>query len=453
MTDMDRRGFLAAMTASMSALSGCGGSPGNRGGSTTEGKPTSSTGERADDEQTTDTTATGLDGAPEAVSLETVADGFTIPLDMAVDPTSDRIFVVEQRGLVHVLDAGTIRRTPLLDVRNAITQSYEAGLLGIALHPEFEDNGQLFLRYSAPPRPGTPSGYNHTFVLSEFELTDDRQEISPESERTLLEIPEPQSNHNAGSIVFGPDGYLYVGVGDGGAGGDRGTGHVEDWYDAVRGGNGQDVTDNLLGSILRIDVDDSDGEKPYAIPDSNPLVGRDGLDEHYAWGFRNPWRLAFDGDDLYAGDVGQAKYEEIDLVRAGGNYGWNVMEGTHCYGATGCPDRTPESIRGGEPLHPPVIEYPHTGAAVRGISVITGNVYKGSEPPGLSGLFVFGDYQANGKLFVADPSADGLWQTAVLPVETGDAAKLGQLFSLYRHGEEFYVLGSGADGGGVYRLA
>jgi glucose/arabinose dehydrogenase len=243
-----------------------------------------------------------------------------------------------------------------------------------------------------------------------------------------------------------------VGVGDGGAGGDQGRGHVDDWYDAVGGGNGQDVTENLLGSILRIDVDDSDDERAYAVPDDNPLVGREGLDEQYAWGFRNPWRLAFDGADLYAGDVGQNRYEEIDRVQRGGNYGWNVREATHCFQADDCPDATPEEVRGGEPLLAPVVEYPHSGAPVSGISVITGNVYRGEAIPALQGQFVFGDYRAQGRLFTATPADEGPWSTAVLPVADADADKLSQILTFGRHEGEIYVAGNGAQGGALHRV-
>ncbi len=389
---------------------------------------------------------------PSSVGLDTLASGLRTPLDMAVAPDINVQYVAEQHGLIRVLENGELRSEPLLDLRDAVTTGSEMGLLGLALHPEFESNRRLFVRYSAPPREGTPSGFSHTFVLAEFRVTEDGRDARTGSERTVLTIPEPQSNHNAGSIVFGPDGYLYVGVGDGGAGGDQGRGHVSDWYDAVPGGNGQDVTDNLLGSILRIDVDGSHGETGYAIPEDNPLVGTPGLDEHFAWGFRNPWRLAFDGDDLYAGDVGQNWFEEVDVVQNGGNYGWNVKEGTHCYGAEGCPDATPSSVRDGEPLLSPVIEYPQQGGDVSGISVITGNVYRGHALPGLRERFVFGDYRANGRLFVATHRSEGLWPAQVLPVVDDDAGKLAQIFAFQRHGNEMYVLGSGNSGGGVHRI-
>jgi glucose/arabinose dehydrogenase len=421
---MKRRQFLAA--AALSGLVGC-------------GRPIDETNEES-----------GVPGIPDTVALETLASGLSGPLDVAFAPDANRRYVAEQGGLVRVHESDGLRSTPLLDLRDTVVTGFEQGLLGIALHPEFAENRRLFVRYSAPSRAGTPDNYSHTFVLSEFRVSDDGRMVQEESEQTILEIPQPQANHNAGSIVFGPDGLLFVGVGDGGAGGDQGQGHVEDWYDGVGGGNGQDVTENLLGSILRIDVD-ADGEG-YTVPVDNPLVGRDGLDEHYAWGLRNPWRLAFDGDTLYAGDVGQDRFEELDRIENGGNYGWNVKEATHCFESESCPDSTPDSVRGGERLRDPVLEYPQSGERVSGISIIAGNVYRGTALPSLDGTFVFGDFQAEGELFVASPSDEGLWDTAVLPVAAGDAGKLQQLRAFGRNDGELYVLSSGNDGGGLHRL-
>jgi glucose/arabinose dehydrogenase len=395
-------------------------------------------------------TATGV---PESVALEPLATGLRAPLDIAFAPDTDRRYVVEQGGVVHVHES-ELRDEPFLDLRETVTAGGEKGLLGLALHPDFAENRRLFVRYSAPPRAGTPDGYSHTFVLAEFRATADGRRVERDSERTLLEIPQPQGNHNAGAVVFGPDGLLYVAVGDGGGGGDQGRGHVEDWYDAVPGGNGQDVTENLLGSVLRIDVDGRDDGKPYAVPADNPLVGREGLDEQFAWGFRNPYRMAFDDGRLFAGDVGQNAYEEVDIVRQGGNYGWNVKEATHCFGANDCPDATPDDVRGGEPLVDPIVEYPHSGGAVSGISVIGGQVYRGDALPGLAGRYVFGDLQVGGRLFVASPpDGDGPWPTRTLALAGDGADRLGQLLSVGRDDDgEVYVLGTGSDGGGVYQL-
>ena len=432
---MNRRQYLSAVGALVTGLAGC--------------SESSSPSDGAADDPTPTGTVSGL---PDAVGLEAVATGLRAPLDIAFAPDADRRYVAQQQGIIRVHESDGLRSRPLLDIRDQVTAGGEKGLLGIALHPDFASNRRLFVRYSSPPRDGTPAAYSHTFVLAEFRVAEDGRSVRPDSERTILEIPEPQSNHNAGAIVFGADGYLYVAVGDGGAGGDQGRGHVDDWYDRVGGGNGQDVQANLLGSILRIDVDGGP-ENGYAVPDDNPLVDGPGLDEHYAWGLRNPWRLAVDGDDLYAGDVGQNEYEEVDRIVAGGNYGWNVKEGTHCFTAGSCPDSTPDDVRGGEALRDPVVEYPHGNAEVSGISVIIGNVYRGSAIPGLAGQFVFGDYVAGGRLFVATPQdGDGLWPTAAVPITEADAGNLQQILSFGRDGSEMYVLGIGENGGGVYRL-
>jgi len=347
------------------------------------------------------------DAAATTVALETIAGGFAAPVAVAFRPGDDRPYVVDQPGRIHrVPEAGEPSvvadlRDRVVDVGSGYT---EQGLLGLAFHP---DGGRAYVRYSAPRRDGTPEAYSHTFALAEFEVGD-AGAIDLDSERTLLEIPQPQANHNAGDLAFGPDGFLYVAVGDGGGGGDRGTGHVEDWDDANAGGNGQDVTENLLGSILRVDVDASTDGKPYGIPADNPLVDGEGLDEHYAWGLRNPWRMAFDGDRLIVADVGQNRYEEVDVVENGGNYGWNVREGRGCYDAEDCPTETPD----GDPLLNPVLQYDHD----RGIAVVGGEVYRGDAVPELGGRYVFGDWR--GGLLVADPDGDD-WAFESLGVDGG----------------------------------
>jgi glucose/arabinose dehydrogenase len=385
-------------------------------------------------------TATGETGLP--IRLETVTAEPAAPVALQETPNG-AYYVADLPGRIHRLADGSL--TTALDYTDVVMTGSERGLLGLALHPDFETNSKLYVRYSAPiESDDVPSSYSHTFVLSEFRTTDDGT-IDPDSERRLLEIPEPQGNHNSGPIAFGPDGFLYVGVGDGGAGGDRGEGHVEDWYDRNAGGNGQDVTENLLGSLLRIDVDGQSGDRPYGIPDDNPLVGEDGLDEHYAWGLRNPWGISFDGQDLYLADVGQSSYEEVNIVEKGGNYGWNVKEGRHCYGADSCPDRTPE----GTLLRDPIIEYPHSGEDVSGIAVVGGHVYRGTAFPSLEGNYVFGDLDAQGELFAATPAEDGLWPTDVLSVTESTQNKLGQLLGIAKDRDgELYAL----DQSGVHRL-
>ncbi|WP_284011171.1 PQQ-dependent sugar dehydrogenase [Haloarcula pelagica] len=455
--DWTRRRYLGVLAAAVTAgTAGCSNGPENRTPTDTPtGTPPATAGDTDPSGTRTATpTATAPRDPPESVGLEPLTTDLSAPLDVVFPPDLDARYIAQQGGVVARHGPDGLASRPFLDLRDAVTTGGEKGLLGLALHPEFARNRRFYVRYSAPGRSGLPAGYSHTFVLSEFRATEDGTRARRDSERTLLEIHEPQSNHNAGSIAFGPEGYLYVGVGDGGAGGDQGRGHVADWYDAVGGGNGQDVTENLLGSILRIDVDDRDDGKAYAVPDDNPLVGRQGLDEQYAWGLRNPWRFSFDGTDFFVGDVGQNRFEEVDLVERGGNYGWNVREGTHCFQASDCPSRTPDSVRGGEPLLDPIIEYPHEGAPVSGYSVIGGHVYRGDALPGLRGRYVFGDYVAQGRLFLATrPDDDGQWPTEPLPVASGDTGKLARIRSFGRDADgELYVVTNGEPEAGLHRI-
>ena len=376
-----------------------------------------------------------------AVALEPVASGFAAPLDLLAPAGTDRRFVVDRDGRIWEVADDDRRAVPFLDLSDRIVLGGERGLLGAAAHPDFDTNGRLYVRYSAPARSGTPSAYSHTSVLAEFTVDPDVDVASDPEERTILEVPQPQSNHNAGALAFGPDRHLYVGFGDGGGANDVGSGHVDDWYDAVDGGNGQDVTENLLGSVLRIDVGgrggvDGTGDRPYAIPEDNPLVGREGLDEQYAWGFRNPWRFSFHGRDCYVADVGQGRWEELNLLEPGGNYGWNVREGAHCFRAEECPTTTPE----GDPFVDPVAEYPHDGGDVTGISIIGGVVVESEALSGLSGAYLFADYAAQGRLFAVDPGAEPPWTVRTVGV-VGDNG-LGR-----------FVLGFGRDqDGSIYVL-
>lgn len=365
------------------------------------------------------------------VGLRLVADGLTSPVALTEAPDgSDRLFVVDQVGLVRVLTPdGTLLEEPFLDLRDrmvALRPGYdERGLLGFAFHPDYADNGRFFVYYSAPLRHGAPEGFNHTSHIAEFQVSAaDPNRADPGSERILLQVDQPQSNHNAGTLAFGPDdGYLYISLGDGGAANDVATGHVEDWYDGNAGGNAQNVSANLLGKILRIDVDAGD---PYGIPADNPFVGTEGLDEIYAYGFRNPYRFAFDpgGDhDLLVGDAGQDLWEEVSRVSKGGNYGWNVREGAHCFDAENpdtspadCPDMVTDGPRAGDPLVDPVIDFANSNQPDGlGATVVGGHVYRGDLLPQFDGRYVFGVWstsftEANGNVFVAKPRREGLWE-------------------------------------------
>ncbi len=320
-----------------------------------------------------------------AQNLTTVTDGFVRPLSIThAGDGSGRLFVVEQRGTVRVVRGDTLVAQHYLDLQDRTRAQGERGLLGLAFHPDFVGNGRLFVHY-------TDTG--GTTVLSELRAdTADADVVDPASERVILTLEQPYGNHNGGQIAFGPDGFLYVALGDGGSGGDP--------LNA-----GQDLS-TWLGTILRLDVD---GEQPYAVPDDNPFVGvDDALDEIWAYGLRNPWRFSFDRatGDLWIADVGQNEVEEVnrqDASSAGGeNYGWRIMEGDACYDPpSGC-DPTGLTM--------PVLTYTH--ASGWGRSVTGGYVYRGSDVPSLEGAYVFGDY-VSGRIFVAEGEADD-WTARIL---------------------------------------
>jgi glucose/arabinose dehydrogenase len=395
--------------------------------------------------------AVGHTGGPPAATLRLVAEGLTSPVTLVpANDRSRRLFVVDQAGTIQILRPdGTLAPEPFLDLRDRLVELMpdfdERGVLGLAFHPRFAKNGRFFVYYSAPLRPGAPDGFNVTSRISEFRVSPaDPDHVDPATERVLLEVDKPQFNHDGGTILFGPrDGYLYISIGDGGGAHDIGLGHVEDWFADNAGGNGQDTTQNLMGDILRIDVDRG---RPYGIPRDNPFVGEEGLDEIYAYGFRNPYRMSFDMGgrrDLIVGDEGQNGFEEVDIVRRGGNFGWNVKEATHCFDAenptvppAACPSTDPE----GDPLIDPVVEYPNAARADGlGVAVIGGHVYRGDDLPRLRGRYVFGDFsrsldQPDGTLFVATPRSRGLWDRQELRVRNTADGRLGH-----------YVLGFGQD--------
>ncbi|UYU18478.1 MULTISPECIES: PQQ-dependent sugar dehydrogenase [Methanoculleus] len=343
------------------------------------------------------------------MGLEPVAGEFTMPVALASpgDGTG-RLFVADLPGTVRVIDGNDHR--PFLDITDRVvdlrTGYDERGLLGLAFHPRFAENGRFFVYYSAPLRAGAPEGWDHTSRISEFSVsTPDRAD--PGSERVILEVDQPQANHNGGSIVFGPDGCLYIPLGDGGGARDVGRGHPP-------GGNGQDIT-TLLGSILRIDID---GAEPYGIPGDNPFVGREGRDEIYAYGLRNPWRMTFDAGGehrLFAADAGQYLWESVKIIVAGGNHGWNLREGNHAFDPENpreSPADVPRTGRRGEPLIDAIIEYPNAKQPGGiGQVVIGGYVYRGRAIPRLFGRYVFAEWNragadGEGIIFAATPPKD-----------------------------------------------
>lgn len=371
---------------------------------------------------------------PPSVGLKLVAEGFVSPVGLIPSPDdTGRLFIVDQAGTISVMTAdGTILPEPFLDLRakmvNLNPDFDERGLLGLAFHPLFKQNNRLFVYYSAPRRPQAPAGFDHTSHISEFRvMAGNPNKADPASERIVLQVDEPQANHNGGQITFGPDGFLYIPLGDGGNANDVGLGHPPT-------GNGQDIN-TLLGKILRIDID---GTAPYGIPPDNPFVGKDGADEIYAFGLRNPFRISFDMGgmhELFAGDVGQRLWEEVDIIVKGGNYGWNLKEGTRGFDPNNpavAPPQGPTVDAAGRPLIDPIIEYGHPGANVAhvGTAVIGGFIYRGTAIPALQGAYVFGDFSAvrtepDGRLFIASrPSAPGMWPMQELAINTSPNGKL-----------------------------
>jgi glucose/arabinose dehydrogenase len=410
------------------------------------------------------------------ITLDLVADGLTSPLTLVESPdNTGRLFIVDQVGTVRVIASnGMLATEPFLDVRAALVSlmpAYdERGLLGLAFHPDFASNGRLFVYYTAPPR---QSGFNNTGVLAEYQVTPGASGAQPQLVAKLLEGDHPQANHNGGTLAFGPDGMLYVSIGDGGGRDDEGEGHGDDWYPDNAGGNGQDIERNLLGDVLRLDVGTPGA---YTVPNDNPFVGR-GRGEIYAYGFRNPYRFSFDmggNNDLLLGDAGQDMWEEIDLVRKGGNYGWNVKEGTHCFSAAqpttvpaSCPTVDPTT---GEALVDPVIEMfnfanPMRGAAEGLLTIIGGYVYRGQAAPQLDGRYIFGAYStdemvAAGAVYAAMPVSNaGLWTTEKIAFSGSANGAVGHYvlgFGQDQRGEVYVMTtdnaGPTGSTGGVFRL-
>jgi glucose/arabinose dehydrogenase len=303
---------------------------------------------------------------PPALSLSRIAGGLSSPLFVTAPRGDSRLYVVEQGGDIEVLVNGVRQTAPFL--RLPVYSGGEHGLLGLAFHPDYQANGKFYVYYSTTQ--GVPGGFNHASVLAEYRVSADANLADPASKRVLLTVPQPSSNHNGGMLAFGPDGYLYVGLGDGGGAGCPNPCTAKD-------------PSSRLGAILRIDVNSG---VPYSIPAGNPFVAG-GAPEVWAYGVRNPWRFSFDPvtNLLYLGDVGQGAREEIDIVDAsmgGYNFGWDTFEGTSCYE----PDPTTGCAPGNRAF--PQLEYSHA----EGCSVTGGFVYRGGDLPGLAGHYFYGDF-------------------------------------------------------------
>jgi len=348
---------------------------------------------------------------PEIDLVPVVAQGLRSPLYLThAGDGSGQLFVVEQSGTIRVIVNGALLEKPFLDITNRILSGGERGLLGLAFHPNHRKNGRFFVNYNRRDDGAT--------VLAEYR----RQGLALQAgteERILMVVPQPYANHNGGMVTFGPDGFLYIGRGDGGSRGDP--------------QNRAQNTAELLGKILRIDVD---AAPPYGIPADNPFARAGGRPEVFAYGIRNPWRFSFDRETgaLWLADVGQYKWEEIDLVTRGGNYGWHITEGNHCY----LPEKDCPVV--GQIM--PVFEYGHDQGRC---SVTGGYVYRGRNVPALKGLYLFGDF-CSGEVF-AIPAAKAVIQGSGPPVLRKSGMKISS-FGEDEAGEVYVVDHTG----GVYRV-
>jgi glucose/arabinose dehydrogenase len=401
------------------------------------------------------------------IGLMLMAEGFGAPIGLVPIPDgSGRLLVAEQAGVIQLLDRdGKKAEQPFLDLRGKIVAlgkgMEERGLLGLALHPQFKSNHKFYVVYSAPLRTNAPPKWDHAERLSEFKTTGaDFATADPASERIVLEIDEPDWNHNSGRLAFGPDGFLYWTVGDGGAFNDvgdvaRGRGHPPE-------GNGQKL-DTLLGKVLRLDVDHG---TPYGIPKDNPYAdGKKGLPEILAYGLRNPWGISFDRGgkhDLIVVDVGQDRWEEINVIINGGNYGWRLREGFDGFDPKK-PNSAPTNAvtvgADGKPFVDPVFAYKTlrgrgTDPEAYGVTITGGYVYRGKAFPSLVGKYIFADWSrsmaiADGTLLVATipPAGSGNARWSVQPLALKEFPN-GRIKSfIWALGEdddgELYVLANG----------
>jgi glucose/arabinose dehydrogenase len=336
--------------------------------------------------------------SPIAIGLQIVASGLATPLGLEQpNDESGRLFVVEQGGTVRVLQNGALLPQPFLNISNKVISQGEMGLLGLTFHPGFQTNRKFYVNYVR-----NAGGQIQSVIAEYLASATNPNQSDPATERILLTVDQTGNfgNHKAGQLAFGPDGFLYFGLGDGGGSGDP-FGH---------GQNRQ----TLLGKMLRIDIDGTSPGLEYRIPPDNPFVAGGGLPEIWAYGFRNPWRFSFDRGNgrLFVADVGENSFEEIDVVQKGGNYGWNTMEGLHCFNPpSGC------NMAG---LQLPIIEMDHPEAK----AVIGGFIYHGMALAGLQNQYIFGDL--SGKIWSLTESSPNNFTRATLLTPGFNISSFGQ---------------------------
>ena len=361
-------------------------------------------------------------------ALKLVAEGLVEPTAL-VPIDGGRSLIADQLGQVRLLlKNGKLGDQPVLDLTGKLanynTNSFdERGLVGLAAHPKFSANKKFYAYYSTPLRSTAPTNFDHTARLSEFTIGADD---TAGGERVLMEIDMPYFNHHSGRMAFGPDGFLYLAVGDGGNGNDIDAPpkNGNQIHGKAPEGNGQS-RNTLMGKVLRLDVDKKDAGQPYAVPQDNPFVQGGGRPEIFAYGLRNPWGLSFDRGgthELFLADVGQDSWEEVDIITKGANYGWNLREGFVCFDpkkTRNPPADCPKVGANGEPLIDPIFAYKNNGKyardpEARGMSITGGYVYRGKNFPQLDGKYIFADWsrsriKADGTIYVASKGADGQW--------------------------------------------
>jgi glucose/arabinose dehydrogenase len=369
---------FALLLIAISVLLGCGGS--------------------GDSSSTSSPTPQSASTPTPQVKLTTVVSGLDTPVDLQqANDGSGRLFVVEKAGAIQIIQNGAIQDSPFLDISSKVdSEPSEMGLLGLAFHPKYTQNRRFFVHYDR-----NVNGQIQSVIAEYMVSAANANTADPGSERILLTVNQPFENHKGGQLAFGPDGFLYISLGDGGSEGDP-------------LGNGQSLQ-TLLGKILRINVDATGPGKQYAVPPDNPFVSGNGLPEIWAFGLRNPWRMSFDRGSgrLFAGDVGQDNFEEVDIIQRGLNYGWNIMEGAHCL--------NPPSACNMSGLTLPIAEYDHS----EGDAIIGGYVYAGSAIPALQKAYIFGDL-SSGKIWILREGPPGTWTRTLLTTVDVEISSFGQ---------------------------